>query len=81
MSDSQFLDVTTTPNASIQEGIGWFHLHLIIENQHHLNFRLILAPTLDLEGVQGGYYRHELDGSMEEGLEEGDEWTSEVAEV
>ena len=35
---------------------------------------------VDLEGVQGGY-RYELDGSMEEGLEEGDEWTSEVAEV
>ena len=35
---------------------------------------------LDLEGVQGGY-QYELDGGMEEGSEEGDEWTSEVAEV
>ena len=38
-----------------------------------------LPLPVHVEGVQGGY-RYELDGGMEEGSE-GDEWTSEVAEV
>ena len=46
MSDSRFLEAVTTPRTSIYKSISWFHLLLVIENQHHLNFRLILATPL-----------------------------------
>ena len=48
MSDSQFLGVTTTPNASIKEVISWFHLLLVTENQHLLNLPLVLATPLGI---------------------------------
>ena len=46
MSDSRFLEAVTTPRTSIYKSISWFHLLLVIENQHHLNFRLTLATPL-----------------------------------
>ena len=64
MSDSRFLEAVTTPSTSIYKSISWFHLLLAIENQHHLNFRLILAtplgsPSLDLESKKSVCMREE----------------------
>ena len=59
MSDSQFLKAITTPtcNTSIHESTSQFHLLLVIENQHHLNFCLILAPTGTLEALTSEFVK------------------------